>query len=103
VSACDSHTGLKKVFDGSLAATGGTLGADAGLGAGGAVGTGGQISDICSSSSQCPAPQVCNFNTDMKCGPAVYTQVDVSELHTCAVISDGTLRCWGSNAHGSWA
>jgi alpha-tubulin suppressor-like RCC1 family protein len=79
--ACDSH-GLQKSSDAGAVSSGGTGGS------------------LCTDSSQCPSPQVCNFNTDMKCGPAVYTQVDVSDEFTCAVVSDGTLRCWGINNYG---
>ncbi len=48
----------------------------------------------------CVAPLVCNVNIDARCGLPVYTQVDVGQAHTCAVVSDGTLRCWGSSEFG---
>jgi alpha-tubulin suppressor-like RCC1 family protein len=28
------------------------------------------------------------------------TALDVGYLHTCAVLSDGTVKCWGENSHG---
>jgi alpha-tubulin suppressor-like RCC1 family protein len=43
---------------------------------------------------------VCNVNIDAKCGLPVYTQVEVGQAHSCAVVSDGTIRCWGSSAYG---
>jgi alpha-tubulin suppressor-like RCC1 family protein len=55
---------------------------------------------LCTKNSDCVRPLVCNLNTNKKCGPAVYTQVDVSDVNTCAVVSDGTLRCWGGNSNG---
>ena len=51
-------------------------------------------------SQTCDAPWVCNVNTDGLCGKAKYVQVDVHAGTTCAVVSDGTLRCWGSNELG---
>jgi alpha-tubulin suppressor-like RCC1 family protein len=48
----------------------------------------------------CQSPEVCNVNTDGDCGPPVFTSVSVSERHSCAVVSDATLRCWGSNDLG---
>ncbi len=47
----------------------------------------------------CSPPDVCNVNTDGRCGKATYTQVGLSDSHTCAVVSDGTLRCWGDNSY----
>ncbi|MBN1607596.1 MAG: hypothetical protein JW940_13245 [Polyangiaceae bacterium] len=48
----------------------------------------------------CRSPEVCNVNTDGDCGPPVYTEISAGEVHSCAVVSDGTLRCWGSNLYG---
>jgi alpha-tubulin suppressor-like RCC1 family protein len=50
--------------------------------------------------SGCTPPQYCNVNTDGRCGLPVYTQVDAGASHTCAVVSNGTLQCWGSNDYG---
>lgn len=50
--------------------------------------------------STCPGKQVCNLNTTATCGAAVYTAVAVSAGHSCAVVSDGTVRCWGSPSNG---
>jgi alpha-tubulin suppressor-like RCC1 family protein len=69
-------------------------------GAGGLPATGGGTGTFCSTNRDCPPPHVCNLNTDLRCGPAIYTQVDVANENTCAVVSDGTLRCWGSNRNG---
>lgn len=55
----------------------------------------------CASSIQSSCyPRFCNVNTDSKCGPATYTQVDVNAKHTCAIVSNGTVRCWGANDYG---
>ena len=74
---------------------------------GGSTGSGGTTralpdaaTNACATNSDCLSPMVCNINTDGDCGPAVYTQVDVADTHTCAVVSDGTLRCWGGNGLG---
>ncbi len=50
----------------------------------------------CKTSHDCVAPYVCNRNIDNTCGPPRYTHVDVADVTTCAVVSDGTLRCWGA-------
>jgi len=48
----------------------------------------------------CSAPDVCNVNTDGKCGRPIYVHLAVGEYSACAVVSDGTLRCWGDNSYG---
>ncbi len=55
---------------------------------------------VCTTNADCPSPLVCNINIDHTCGVAVYTQVDVAAENTCAVVSDGSLRCWGGNSVG---
>jgi alpha-tubulin suppressor-like RCC1 family protein len=62
--------------------------------------TDGSVGSSCTSNSDCIPPQVCNLNLNGTCGSAVYTQVDVSDVSTCAVVSDGTVRCWGGNSKG---
>ena len=67
-----------------------------------------QVGTACDGTGSCTIPitracgqaEVCNINTDNNCGKASYVQVDVSDQHSCAVVSDGSLRCWGSNALG---
>lgn len=92
---------------GGLASSGGLSGSGGLTASGGLTGTGGTTqvrtdagTSPCTANSDCPSLQVCNINTDGNCGPAAYTQVDVADTNTCAVVSDGTLRCWGGNAQG---
>src|SRR5262249_54256312 len=33
-------------------------------------------------------------------GPAIPLHLAAGEEHTCAVMTDGTVRCWGSNSNG---
>jgi len=33
--------------------------------------------------------------------PTVYTQVSAGSYHTCAVVSGGTVQCWGGHGYGS--
>jgi alpha-tubulin suppressor-like RCC1 family protein len=54
----------------------------------------------CTTNEECASPQVCNINLDGTCGAPVYTHVDVADENTCAVVSDGTVRCWGGNTWG---
>jgi len=35
-----------------------------------------------------------------KASPKVYTQVAAGNTHACALVSDGTVVCWGWNKHG---
>lgn len=53
----------------------------------------------CGGAADCQSPSVCN--PDLKtCGGPYYTSVSVGGQHTCAVVSDGTVRCWGRNEGG---
>lgn len=49
------------------------------------------------------APQKINMNlieTGVVSGVASFVQVSAGELHTCALASNGTPYCWGSDANG---
>ena len=114
MSAACGSSGLKKraadadpASVGGADATGGVLSTGGVPSTGGSPGSGGTTQALpdaatgtCAANSDCASPMVCNVNTDGNCGPAIYTQVDVADTNTCAVVSDGTLRCWGGNAQG---
>ncbi len=45
----------------------------------------------------CPAPRTCAAGM---CVAIVATGIEAAARHTCAVLNDGTVRCWGMNNRG---
>ena len=53
----------------------------------------------CTLDSDCAPAKWCN--TDLgTCGGLHYTSVSTKDSHTCAVVVDKTVRCWGTNGSG---
>ena len=99
-AACgNSNSGLRRFDGGDLAPVGGAVDGPTSS-TGGSPGFPDLGTPACMSNDDCMSPMVCNINTDGACGPASYTQIDVSGTTTCAVVSDGSLFCWGGNPLG---
>jgi hypothetical protein len=51
----------------------------------------------------CPGAQDedCNGQTDeLGCASLKVSQIDAGGVHTCARLSDGSVKCWGINSNG---
>ena len=53
----------------------------------------------CNAHSDCAAGRYCNPDTKL-CGGLFYASIHSKDSHTCAVVADGTVRCWGLNDNG---
>lgn len=66
------------------------------------AGTGLKVYQVCGANGQWPAGTTCSIECDISqpSGCATVTKIAAGGGHTCAVLNNGDLFCWGGNAYG---